>query len=402
MMKKEFEYQKSQTSNDKYQWHRPEARTSQNPLRVAEGGDYAILDWGDMMRSGVTTRIPEKLLGDEGPTSRGIKLNSKFIVAENADKFKFYYGCKALQLTNMCFADDLLVLCNGDVKSVGVIKKTMDQFSSISGLFLNMGKRVPLIAKKLGVKNCKSLTDKVAVKINCWKNKMLTYAGRIQLIATDRGGLGKKSLKAWNEILLIKQLWKIVKDKESSWVKWVNVVKLKGTSIWDIKISHGDRCGWKKLLDLRSNIKNHVFYSVGSGKNVSMWFDRWDIKGPLLDIIQRRVWYEKRYTDNEKVADMIKKGVWIWLAYWYNRFPDLCNINVPHLFEGKSDKVLWLDNQNEKKEFSTRQAWNDLRENVDKVEWHHVVWFPRFQPRQAFIIWLAILERLATQDRIKK
>ncbi|GKA02749.1 hypothetical protein Tco_0675530 [Tanacetum coccineum] len=269
----------------------------------------------------------------------------------NADKFKFYYGCKALQLTNMCFADDLVVLCNGDVKSVGVIKKTMDQFSSISGLFPNMGKNTiffrsvpletqrdilqvlpvqigqlpmkylgaPLIAKKLGVMDCKSLVDKVSVKINCWKNKMLTYAGNN----------------------LVNSFY-----KESSWVKWVNVVKLKRTSIWDIEISHGDSCEWKKLLGLRSNIKNHVFYSVGSGKNVSMWFDRWDIKGPLLDIIQRRVWYEERYIDNEKVADMIERG--------------------------ESDKVLWLDNQNEKKEFSTRQAWNDLRENVDKVEWHHV------------------------------
>nr|GEV33053.1 hypothetical protein [Tanacetum cinerariifolium] len=39
-MKKEFKHQKSQISDDKYQWHHPEARTSQNPLRVAEGGDH--------------------------------------------------------------------------------------------------------------------------------------------------------------------------------------------------------------------------------------------------------------------------------------------------------------------------------------------------------------------------
>nr|GEV04815.1 RNA-directed DNA polymerase, eukaryota, reverse transcriptase zinc-binding domain protein [Tanacetum cinerariifolium] len=29
---------------------------------------------------------------------------------QSADKFKFHYGCKALQLFNMCFGDDLLVL----------------------------------------------------------------------------------------------------------------------------------------------------------------------------------------------------------------------------------------------------------------------------------------------------
>ncbi|GKB00672.1 RNA-directed DNA polymerase, eukaryota, reverse transcriptase zinc-binding domain protein [Tanacetum coccineum] len=172
---------------------------------------------------------------------------------------------------------------------------------------------------------------------------------------------------------------------------------LKGVSIWDIKAIHNDSCGWKKLLDLRN-----VFYSVGNGMNVSMWFDRWDIKGPLSDIIPRRVWYEERFSVNEKVAHMIDKGAWIWPASWYNRFPDLCNINVPLLSNDDTDKVLWLNNQNEKKEFFTKQAWCDLRDNVDKVDWYYVVWFNQFQPRHAFILWLASLKRLATQDRLAK
>ncbi|GJY65995.1 hypothetical protein Tco_0468233 [Tanacetum coccineum] len=32
--------------------------------------------------------------------------------------FKYYFGCKDLSLTHMCFANDLLVICHGDVKSV--------------------------------------------------------------------------------------------------------------------------------------------------------------------------------------------------------------------------------------------------------------------------------------------
>ncbi|GJS58017.1 hypothetical protein Tco_0652801 [Tanacetum coccineum] len=42
---------------------------------------WQILDWGDMLRSGVTTRIPKKLLRDKGPSSRGTKLNSTFVTA---------------------------------------------------------------------------------------------------------------------------------------------------------------------------------------------------------------------------------------------------------------------------------------------------------------------------------
>ncbi|GKB48717.1 RNA-directed DNA polymerase, eukaryota, reverse transcriptase zinc-binding domain protein, partial [Tanacetum coccineum] len=55
-------------------------------------------------------------------------------------KFKFHYGCKELQLTHMCFANDLLVLCNGDKESLEVVKKALDEFSNVSGLFPNLGK----------------------------------------------------------------------------------------------------------------------------------------------------------------------------------------------------------------------------------------------------------------------
>ncbi|GJU58666.1 ribonuclease H-like domain-containing protein [Tanacetum coccineum] len=319
---------------------------------------------------------------------------------QSVRKFKYHYRCKDIQLSNMCFADDLLVLCNGDVESIGAVKKLMDQFSSISGLFPNLGKStiffgsvplkvqedilqimplqvgslpmrylgVPLIAKKLSANDCRSLVEKVAEKINRWRNKMLTYVGIIQLIASvlssmqiywasvymlpdstikeDQGGLVIKDLKKWNEILLIKQLWKIIEGKDSLWVKWVNVAKLKGTSIWDIKSNHNDSCGWKKLLDLRSRVKNHVFYNVGNGKNIYVWFDRWDINGPLYNIIPRRV-------------------------CWKQRFPVLDSINVPQISNGVNDKVLWLNNQSKKKEFSTKQAWWDLRDNAARVEWYN-------------------------------
>ncbi|GJZ00259.1 hypothetical protein Tco_0517688 [Tanacetum coccineum] len=42
---------------------------------------------------------------------------------------------------------------------------------------------VPLVAKKIGVQDCKGLIDKVKAKIHDWKNKSLSYAGRAQLIA---------------------------------------------------------------------------------------------------------------------------------------------------------------------------------------------------------------------------
>lgn len=60
-------------------------------------------------------------------------------IRENG-KFKYHWGCKELQISHLCFADDLLVLSHGDVNSVKVIKDAIDKFSVISGLHPNIGK----------------------------------------------------------------------------------------------------------------------------------------------------------------------------------------------------------------------------------------------------------------------
>ncbi|GKA40664.1 hypothetical protein Tco_0733257 [Tanacetum coccineum] len=108
-------------------------------------------------------------------------------------------------------AYDLLVLCHGDV----MVRKALDHLCNMYGLNPNMGKStvflgnlrdqvkrdilnvmpfkvvcllvsylgVPLITKQIGINECKGLIDKVKGKILNWKNKMLTYTGRLQLIA---------------------------------------------------------------------------------------------------------------------------------------------------------------------------------------------------------------------------
>ncbi|GJR19962.1 RNA-directed DNA polymerase, eukaryota, reverse transcriptase zinc-binding domain protein [Tanacetum coccineum] len=130
--------------------------------------------------------------------------------------FKYHFGCKKLKITHLYFADNLLMLCHGDPTSINTIKRALEKFSNVSVLHLNMSKStmfcgslsvdekntllnilpfkigkllvrylgVPLMDKKISVKDYKSLVDKVRHKLSDWKNKSLSYAGRSQLIAS--------------------------------------------------------------------------------------------------------------------------------------------------------------------------------------------------------------------------
>ncbi|GKC83476.1 RNA-directed DNA polymerase, eukaryota, reverse transcriptase zinc-binding domain protein [Tanacetum coccineum] len=132
---------------------------------------------------------------------------------KDSPKFKYHWGCKQMKISHLCFADDLLMFCHGDTESVKVIKSALEDFSKVSGLVSNMGKSTmffgnvkehvkqeilsilpfkvgtlpvtfPLVSKQIGLNECKCLMEKVRVKVHCWKNKMLTYAGRLQLISS--------------------------------------------------------------------------------------------------------------------------------------------------------------------------------------------------------------------------
>lgn len=60
-------------------------------------------------------------------------------MAKESD-FRFHHLCKALKLTNLAFADDLLVFCKGEVKSVQKVARVLKEFASVSGLLANLQK----------------------------------------------------------------------------------------------------------------------------------------------------------------------------------------------------------------------------------------------------------------------
>ena len=114
-------------------------------------------------------------------------------------------------MAHLCFADDLLIFAKGNIESVIGIQNVLRLFYSYFGLQLNNSKSefffsgltsevlegirkeagfkigslpvrylgVPLVARRLTVKNCAPLVEKITTRVNSWSAKLLSYAGRL-------------------------------------------------------------------------------------------------------------------------------------------------------------------------------------------------------------------------------
>ncbi|GJS95673.1 RNA-directed DNA polymerase, eukaryota, reverse transcriptase zinc-binding domain protein, partial [Tanacetum coccineum] len=189
--------------------------------------------------------------------------------------------------------------------------------------------------------------------------------------------------------------------KESLWVKWINVVKLKQRSVWDVKIDSKDSWGWKCLLNLRSWVGNHMRYKIGDGKSISVWHDKWNSDVSLLSMISKKEIFYAGFKDQDKIQDVLDDNGWKWPQNWKDKYPWITNIQTPYI-TNQPDQAIWLDNNGKEKRFSTNTVWKDVRGNHGKVNWYKIVWHSNCIPKHTFLLWIAARNKLCTQDKMGK
>jgi hypothetical protein len=57
-----------------------------------------------------------------------------------------------------------------------------------------------------------------------------------------------------------------------------------------------------------------------------------------------------------------------------------------------------LDSPN--KRFLVKVAWEQLRIRNQMVDWHDIVWSKNAISRHSFLLWLAVQQKLTTQDKL--
>lgn len=200
------------------------------------------------------------------------------------------------------------------------------------------------------------------------------------------GGLGIRRLWDCNRAAMLKQIWLLFLDKEALWCKWIHSTFLKDKNFWVAKKPTICSWAWKKLLSLRSEIRNAFFWRIGDGRSVSLWFHKWHTRGALNLIFSDSLIYSSRlsrqwiffFDDGHALS---QDGPWVMGA------------PLPILSQ---EADCFCSRENPSGQFTVAATWEAIRRKQTIVYWRVFIWNNAITPKYQLNLWLIAKRRLPT------
>jgi hypothetical protein len=98
-----------------------------------------------------------------------------------------------------------------------------------------------------------------------------------------------------------------------------------------------------------------------------------------------------------KLDSVLKEGLWCWRPAHSEELV-IIQSRLPEIPIGAIDELVWTISKTGT--YSSAETYNHLRKKKNSVIWWPLVWHKYAIPKQAFILWLAMHNRLTTGDRM--
>ncbi|CAK8543759.1 unnamed protein product [Lathyrus sativus] len=333
-------------------------------------------------------------------------MNRMLVKMQRDPNFNYHAKCEKLKITNLTFADDVLLFCRGDCISLQMILRTFRDFSNSTGLIMNPNKcriyfggldnekrrmmkelsgfqegtlpfkylGIPLSGKKLNINHFMPLVDRIVARIHHWSSKLLSYARRIQLV---------KSIVA-----AMVQYWLHCIPLPKSVIRKIDSICR--SFIWTGKDTVSRKChvAWKRTCCPAAqgglNLINLQIWN-----NVLLLKCLWNLCNKTDTLWVK--WIHIHYLKGNHVMNYATKNHNSWIMRGILKQRDIMD-----LIRNEWDQLLTTH------KFKASVFYKVMIDDGTRVVWRNLIRSNKSRPRAVFCLWQACHGKLATKDRLKR
>ncbi|XP_059439185.1 uncharacterized protein LOC132171798 [Corylus avellana] len=323
---------------------------------------------------------------------------------------------------------------------------------------------LPAVVGKSRTKEFRTIIDRVAKRLQDWKLKFLSQAGKeillkavVQAIPTysmrvfmlpkalcgninslmqkfwwghksndsrihwmswgrlgsikEKGGMGFREFSCFNKALLAKQYWRLWKTPDSLVARIMKAKYFPNCEALDASMGSKPSYVWRSILSSKELLKEGLMWRIGDGDIARIWGERW-LSNPnriLFQSLQNQVFAEA------KVSDLINKEMGVWDVNILNTFfreEEVRAIqSIPLNSTPQADKLIWGETKNGL--FSVKSAYHLAKELEDRSkaecstgmyrsEVWKMIWKLKVPNVEKVFLWRACHDILPTKENLMR
>jgi hypothetical protein len=422
-------------------------------------------------------------------------LSALFRKAENDRIIRGISICRGgPRVSHLFFADDSIIFCRATNSECTVLLQLLSTYEHASGQKVNGGKTavffshntptacqesilqlfgttttnhfekylgLPPVIGKAKKQAFNAVKDRVWQRLQGWKEKLLSQAGREVLIkaviqaiptyamsvfrfplglcselsslatnfwwgqrsggrkihwlskqqlakAKSKGGMGFRDLHNFNKALLARQAWRLLKYPNSLVSRFLKARYYPQQDFLDSAVKGNVSYTWRSICESKGVLKVGMRFRVGTGSAIKIWQDPW-----LVGSSSAKVLSPVRILDsNASVDALINSSTMEWKSGLIDQIfmPSEAEIikQIPLSYRRPKDLIIWSGTK--KGEFTVKSAYRILNQqecngaesssvSSAKFFWKGV-WSSKVQPKIRNFIWRACRNILPTQTKL--
>ena len=96
----------------------------------------------------------------------------------------------------------------------------------------------------------------------------------------ELGGLGITASRHMNVALMLKWVWRILRDEGGLWLQLIKAKYLQGCPLLACERKEGSQF-WRSIQAIKHEIRRGIIWSIGDGTDILFWLDPWLGSRPL-------------------------------------------------------------------------------------------------------------------------